>query len=105
MLWPRRSGKLVADPIEGEEGTFEATNFPERLGQSILLGIGREPLHQRRRSDGSGLDRRREAQRLIPVFADDPKIDGSANHGSQRGIGGAAVDRIESAIGEVADTR
>ena len=39
----------VADPIEGEEGTFEAADFPERLGQSILLGIGREPRKARRR--------------------------------------------------------
>jgi hypothetical protein len=31
--------RRVADPIEGEEGTFETVDFPERLGQSILLGI------------------------------------------------------------------
>jgi hypothetical protein len=29
--------RRVADPIEGEEGTFETVDFPERLGQSILL--------------------------------------------------------------------
>jgi hypothetical protein len=27
------------------------------------------------------------AQGLIPVFTDDPKIDGSADHGSQGGVG------------------
>ena len=59
----------------------EASNFPERLCQRILLRISREPPHQRRRCDGSRLDRCREAQRFVPVFADDAEIDGAADHG------------------------
>ena len=60
--------RRVADPVEGEEGAFEPTDFPERLRQRILFGIGREPPHQRRRRDGSGLDRRRAGAASRPSF-------------------------------------
>ena len=95
----------IADPVEGEEGAFEPSDLAERFRQRILFGISREPTHQRRRRDGSRLDRRREAQRLVPVFADATKIDGSADHGVQGGVSGAAVGDIQSAIGKIANAR
>jgi hypothetical protein len=62
-------------------------------------------MHQHRRRHGAGLDRRRKAQRLVPVFTDDAETDGSADHGAQGAVNGAAVGDIEPAIGKIANAR
>ena len=46
-----------------------------------------------------------QAQRLVPVFTDATEIDGSADHGVQGGVNGAAVGDIEPAIGKIANAR
>jgi hypothetical protein len=83
--------RRVADPVQGEEGAFEPADLAERLGQRILFGISREPPHQCRRRNGSGLDRRREAQGFVPILADDAEVDGVSDHRGQGGIGGVTV--------------
>jgi hypothetical protein len=95
----------IADPIEGEERAFNTADFAKRLRKRILFGIAGEPAHQRRGRDRSRLDRRRHAQRLIPILGDDTKIDRAADHRGQSGVSGAAVGDIKPAVGKIANAR
>src|SRR5271165_1044063 len=97
--------RRVGDPVEREQGPLDAADFPQRLGQGILPGIGRQPAHQRRRRDGSGPGRRREAQHFSPVLFDDAQIDHAADHRLQNAVVGAGVSDIEAAIGKITDAR
>jgi hypothetical protein len=70
-----------------------------------LARIGGETTQDCRRRNGSGLDRSRQAQDLVPIFGDDAQVDNAPDQRIEGPIIRAGSGDIEPAVGEVANAR
>ena len=74
----------VAQPVEHEDRTLQAADFPERQRQAVLTRIGGEFPKNLTWHDGPGGHAGGEPQDIGPIFADQPNVDAAADQRLRR---------------------
>ena len=101
----RPAKRLLMNVAENVEGLGEAAKSGQRLGDPVRRAGVDEALHDDMRRREPVLERRRDADELIPLLDDDGDVDHVAQQRVEWPVIGAAVDPIERLIGEVLEAR
>ena len=95
----------VGDPVDHEQGAFDAADFAKGSREFVLARIRSELAQDLARAHGPGGHGGRDAQDVGPVPGNQIGIDGSADERAQRLRHAGALEHMEAFRGQVTDAR